>query len=66
MTFLAENGGSILLCVGLVTLLTFIVIRLVRNRHSGCAGCRGACSGCAMRGKCAQPPKKKKTKGVWG
>ncbi len=52
MTFLTENLGSILLSVALATILTLVTVRLIKSRRTGCAGCRGTCSGCAMRGEC--------------
>jgi hypothetical protein len=58
MQFIIENLGSILLCLGLAAILSLVAVRLVRNRHTGCSGCGGACSGCAMRGSCH--PKKEK------
>ena len=52
MAFIRENLGSILLALALAALLTFVAVRLIRNRHRTCAGCRGACSGCSVQGEC--------------
>jgi hypothetical protein len=58
MAIIFANLGSILLCAALAAILTLVTVRLIKGRRTGCAGCRGACSGCLMQGECHERKKK--------
>ena len=51
LTWIAENGGTIIVCVILAVIAAAIVWKLIRDKKAGKSSCGGNCSHCA--GGCA-------------
>lgn len=47
LTWIAENGGTILVCVILAAIVGAIVWKMVRDRKAGKSSCCGNCKHCA-------------------
>ena len=52
MSFLAQNGGTILLSVLLIAVVCLIVGRLIRKKRRGESTCGCGCSNCAAAETC--------------
>ena len=52
LEWLAANGVTVLICLGLCALVGLIVFSLIRDRRRGKSSCGCNCSHCAMKGKC--------------
>lgn len=52
LSWLAENGATLLISAGLVALVTAIVVHLVRCKKKGVSSCGCRCSDCSLHGGC--------------
>lgn len=52
LTFLMQNGGTILVTLVLAAIVVLIVYRLVKNKKAGKSSCGCGCSNCAASGQC--------------
>lgn len=50
--WLEQNGGTLLVAILLVVLVSFIVLALRRAKKAGKSSCGSSCAGCPMAGKC--------------
>ena len=50
--WIAENIGTILICLGLITVVTAIIVKLIRDHKKGKSSCGCNCAHCAMAGSC--------------
>lgn len=53
--FIQQNWGSILVGAGLLALITFIIVIVIRDKLSGKSSCGGDCAHC---GCCHHTPNK--------
>ena len=58
-TFIAQHGGEIVVCLVLLLIVGAILVRMVRDRHSGKGGCGCHCGGCPNAGACHPETTKK-------
>ena len=52
MQWIADNIGSIVVCLGVCALLGLLICSLIKRKKQGKGGCGCGCEGCAMRGAC--------------
>lgn len=52
LTWLIQNGATILISLALVAMVIGIVFVLRRDKKKGKSSCGGCCAHCAMAGKC--------------
>lgn len=52
IAFFLENLATLLLCGLLLTVVTGVIIYLVKSKRAGKSTCGCSCSGCAMNGRC--------------
>ena len=50
--WLAENIGTILICLVLLLVVAAIVRSLIRDKKQGKSSCGAGCAHCAMSGSC--------------
>ena len=50
--WIAENIGTILICLGLIAVVTAIIEKLIRDHKKGKSSCGCNCAHCAMAGSC--------------
>ena len=52
LQWIGANLGTILICLVLIAIVTFIVHYLVRQKKQGKSSCGCNCAHCAMHGSC--------------
>lgn len=52
INFLSENLGTIIVLAAVLALVTFLTIKLIKDKKAGKSGCSCGCSSCPMSGKC--------------
>ena len=52
MQWIANNIGSILVCLAVFGLLSLLVYSLIKQKKQGKTSCGCGCEHCAMRGTC--------------
>lgn len=52
MTWLAENIGSIILCVAIVGIVVGIVVHKIKSKKKGESNCGCGCQNCSMSEMC--------------
>ena len=52
MTWLLNNGGTILTVVVLAAVVALIVRYMIKNKKAGKSSCGAGCAHCAMHGEC--------------
>lgn len=50
--WISENIGTILICLGLIAVVTAIIVKLIRDHKKGKSSCGCNCAHCAMAGSC--------------
>ena len=50
--WIGANLGTILICLVLLAIVTFIILYLVRQKKQGKSSCGCNCAHCAMHGSC--------------
>ncbi|MBR6999160.1 MAG: FeoB-associated Cys-rich membrane protein [Lachnospiraceae bacterium] len=51
-TWIAANAGTIVISLVLLTVVTLIVRKMLRDRRAGRHSCGCGCEHCAMSGRC--------------
>ena len=57
MDWFMENLGTVIVAAIVLTVLTLVSVRMVRNKKQGKSTCGCGCGGCAMKDRC-HPEKK--------
>lgn len=52
LQWIGANLGTILVCLVLLAIVTFIILYLVRQKKQGKSSCGCNCAHCAMHGSC--------------
>ena len=52
INFLSENLGTIIVLAAVLALVTFLTIKLIKDKKAGKSGYSCGCSSCPMSGKC--------------
>lgn len=52
MSWLAENAGTIIICIILVAVISFILYNMIKNKRKGKSSCGCNCSNCPAGGAC--------------
>ena len=52
LQWIGANLGTILICLALLAIVTFIIVHLVRQKKQGKSSCGCNCAHCAMHGSC--------------
>ena len=52
LQWIGANLGTILICLVLLAIVTFIIVHLVRQKKQGKSSCGCNCAHCAMHGSC--------------
>ena len=52
LQWIGANLGTILVCLVLLAIVTFIIVHLVRQKKQGKSSCGCNCAHCAMHGSC--------------
>ena len=52
LQWIGANLGTILICLVLLAIVTFIIVYLVRQKKQGKSSCGCNCAHCAMHGAC--------------
>ena len=52
LQWIGANLGTILICLVLLAIVTFIIVYLVRQKKQGKSSCGCNCAHCAMHGSC--------------
>ena len=52
VAWMAENLATLLICLGLLLVVTAIVVHLIRNKRKGKSSCGCNCTCCGMAGSC--------------
>ena len=52
LQWIGANLGTILICLVLLAIVTFIILYLVRQKKQGKSSCGCNCAHCAMHGSC--------------
>ena len=52
LTWLSQNLGTIVVLLIVASILTGIIIKMVKDKRKGNSSCGCGCSSCAMRDKC--------------
>ena len=52
LQWIGANLGTILICLVLLAIITFIILYLVRQKKQGKSSCGCNCAHCAMHGSC--------------
>ena len=52
LPWLSENLATIIIGALVFALLTFVTVRLIKNKRAGKSTCSCGCGGCAMQGVC--------------
>ena len=52
LQWIGANLGTILICLALLAIITFIIVHLVRQKKQGKSSCGCNCAHCAMHGSC--------------
>ena len=52
LQWIGANLGTILVCLVLLAIVTFIIVYLVRQKKQGKSSCGCNCAHCAMHGSC--------------
>ena len=52
LSWLSANVGNIVIIAVLVTIVTLIIVSMVRGKRQGKSSCGGSCSHCALGGSC--------------
>ncbi|MBQ7129257.1 MAG: FeoB-associated Cys-rich membrane protein [Clostridia bacterium] len=50
--WIAENIGTIIVCLILIAIVTAIIIFQVKQKREGKSSCGANCAHCALNGKC--------------
>ena len=50
--WLTENIGTIIICAVLFTVVTAIIVSMVKNKKKGKSSCGCGCADCPMDGSC--------------
>ena len=58
LQWIGANLGTILICLALLAIVTFIIVHLVRQKKQGKSSCGCNCAHCAMHGSCHNAAKK--------
>ncbi|MBO4750613.1 MAG: FeoB-associated Cys-rich membrane protein [Lachnospiraceae bacterium] len=58
MEWIAENLGTILVCLVLIVITGAIVAYMIRNKKTGRSSCGCNCGSCPMSGTCQKEVKK--------
>lgn len=60
--WLSANLATILICMGLIAVVTLIIVSMIRDKRKGKSSCGCNCAGCALNGSChPSNPQKKDT-----
>ena len=59
VTFIAQHGGEMVVCLVLLLIVGAIIVRMVRDRRAGKGGCGCNCGGCPNAGTCHPETAKK-------
>ena len=54
LAWISENIATILICIGLICIVTAIIVGMVRGKKKGKSSCGCGCANCAMHGSCHQ------------
>lgn len=52
LLWLAENIGTIVICLLLAGIITFIIAGMAKKKKQGKSSCGCGCGGCPMNGEC--------------
>ena len=52
LQWIGANLGTILICLVLLAIVTFIIVYLVRQKKQGKSSCGCSCGSCPMGGSC--------------
>ena len=52
LQWIGANLGTILICLVLLAIVTFIIVHLIRQKKQGKSSCGCNCAHCAMHGSC--------------
>ena len=52
LQWIGANLGTILICLVLLAIVTFVILYLVRQKKQGKSSCGCNCAHCAMHGSC--------------
>lgn len=52
LSWILENGSTILVLLLLLTAVVLVIVKLLRDRKAGRSTCGCGCSGCPMSGSC--------------
>ena len=52
LQWIGANLGTILICLVLLAIVTFIIVHLVQQKKQGKSSCGCNCAHCAMHGSC--------------
>ncbi len=58
--WIAENIGTIIICLVLILIVAVIIVKLVKDKKKGRTTCGNNCAHCAMAGSCHQHTEEKK------
>ncbi|MBQ7335859.1 MAG: FeoB-associated Cys-rich membrane protein [Clostridia bacterium] len=48
----AQNWPTVLICIGLIAVVTLIIVSMIRDKKAGKSSCGNSCASCPMGGKC--------------
>lgn len=52
--WIAENIGTIIICLVLILIVALIIVKLIKDKKKGKTTCGNNCAHCAMAGSCHQ------------
>lgn len=52
LQFLKDNLATILVSAAVLTVVVFVIVKLVRDKRKGKSTCGCGCENCAMKGDC--------------
>ena len=58
LDLIAENIGTIAVCLALCGVVFAVVFRMLKNKKKGKSSCSCGCSGCPFSGKCGEAGKR--------
>lgn len=58
--WIAENIGTIIICLVLILIVALIIVKLIKDKKKGKTTCGNNCAHCAMAGSCYQHTEEKK------
>ena len=60
--WIAENIGTIIICLVLILIVALIIVKLIKDKKMGKTTCGNNCAHCAMAGSCHQHAEMQKKK----